>query len=1088
MNHNRFLITIFCLILSAIIAENIMAKEAIEYYKAGDVGVFSASFEIPADIAVDTTVFTTGSSNEKIYLLYVQSPQSVAEVLAQMRRPSHRPKPTPEQQEQIDELNEQMRELNGKRTELGRKERESRQKLSQAHQDKAKALESPDTEPEMDENKALIEEAETRIKEAEKEYVQIQSELVELDAKLRVVSEKQQKIWLEVRERDVVEPKPTVKEPGTEAARTLKVSGRFQGSGKVRLSVLGRDSAELLAKPSVFASIELKLPSEDGGNEDLLKQWATAQAKEYIIRVLDSPHSSHYQYCVLQSVEKYGISDSLFRGILEDRRDRRDRRPDLYAMTTGALAIQESLQLEEMREGRSIPSDHSVALSTLKGPDIKSHPFAEMLQGRTPKTFPVAALIPYDNYYCHFTSISKEIAASDLIKQWGASLLRSITVTARDSDLQSRYMDQVCIDISTLTRLLGDYVIGEIAITGGDPFLKEGSDVALIIEVKSRRVFNTMMNSHARNALKANSDAKVSDSKYEGIAIRSILTPDRRISSHSAYLGDYKVYSNSLDLLHLIINTYGKKRPSMAENPDFQYMRTIFPGTPEAEDGFIYMSDSFIRKLLSARWKIEAQRRIICQNHLRMIANAATMYRTEMRKKAKIETLLEEKYLSAKVNRCPDNGTYTLDESGRAFCTVHNCLQYCTPISSVALNGAAKSEAADYRQFVRRYNNLWSRYFDPIGIRLSLGNRIEAETCILPLIENSAYDRLREIIGGEPVRLDSQVLTKGTIASIISKLNQDIKMLEEIDEMQKRILPTLPPFRECIGESFSLNLYDSDVLFTLAEEGLGIFGGWMDLEGQIIIGLIISSINLPVYAVVDLKDEDLSRTFIRELLKAYPRQFAAENRNRNSEFAIEGYSAGQYKSHTINTLVLRLLVVKFRLHYAIASGRLIVSTKRYVLEQVLDSLDAKQAGRDERAVGNVQLNIRPRAFDKLRPIVRMGWQERMREACLKNIEPVRVLVECHDATEKSLNAISKKVEGVTLRCPSGGAYRHDSARDIVYCTVHGNRNHPRQPVQVKENEGLLEFINRMTDFSVRLRFTEEGLMTKVAFELEREKK
>ena len=132
-----------------------------------------------------------------------------------------------------------------------------------------------------------------------------------------------------------------------------------------------------------------------------------------------------------------------------------------------------------------------------------------MLQGRTPKVFPVAGLIPYDNYYCHFSSISKEIAASDLFKQWGASLLRSITVTARDSDLQSRYMNQLCIDISELTRLLGDFVIGEIAITGGDPFLKEGSDVALIIEAKSRRVFNTMMGAYAkriatRGFLKAN--------------------------------------------------------------------------------------------------------------------------------------------------------------------------------------------------------------------------------------------------------------------------------------------------------------------------------------------------------------------------------------------------------------------------------------------------------------------------------------------------------------------------------------------------------------------------------------------------------
>jgi len=1073
MNQYRLLISMLCLTVPAIVAENVKAEQAVQYYKAGDVGVFSASVEIPADITVDTTVFTARTSNEKVYLLYVQSPQSLAERLRKMRYSSRGPELTPEQEEKMKEINEQRMESYKKQREASRRLREARVELNVLKSLKGKAKKERD--------RVLLAETEEKIEQLEAEIAKLEAEDKAFQAQQSSFSRRQRELWDQARESARAASK-------LQAVGPLTIFGRFQGSGKVKLSVFGRDSGELLARPRIIASVELKLPSADGGNAELLKQWATAQAKEYIIRVLDSPHSSYYQYWLLQSEKKYGLSDSLFRDAFRGRRGRRDRRPDLYAMTTGALAIQESLQLEEMTGRRDIPSGRNVPISTLEGPDIKSHPFKEMLQGRRPRTFAVASLIPYDNYYCHFTSISKEIAASDLFKQWGASLLRSITVTARDSDLPSRYMNQLCIDISELTRLFGDFVIGEIAITGGDPFLKEGSDVALIIEVKSRRVFNTMMKTYSERMLKANRDARVSESKYDGIVIHSIVTADRRISSHSAYLGDYKVYSNSMDTLQLIINTYAKKRKSMAENLDFKYMRTIFPGTAAAEDGFIYMSDSFIRKLLSARWKIEAQRRIICQTHLRMIANAATMYRAEMRKKASIETLIEEKYLSEKVNRCPDGGTYSLDESGRIFCTVHNCLQYCTPISSIALEKVAKAEAEDYKQFVRRYNDFWSRYFDPIGIRLRLGNRIEAETCILPLIENSMYNRLREIVGGEPVQLGSQVLTDRTIASITSKLHLDSEMLEEIGKMQSLIFPTLPPIRDCIGDSLSLNFYDSDVLFTFAEEGMGMFGGWMDLEEQIIFGLIASSINLPVYAVVELKDEELGRTFIREFLKLFQRQSAAEGPGFGSEFAIERYSAGQHKGHTINTLVLRLLVVKFRLHYAIASERLIVSTKRYVLEKVLDSLDAMQSSGDAIAIGNVQLNIQPRAFDRLRPIVRIGWQERMREACLKNIEPVRVLVECYDATEKTLNATSKKVEGVTVRCPSGGAYKYDSARDIVYCTVHGNRNHPRQPVEVKENEGLLDFISRMTDFSVRFRFTEEGIMTKVAFELESKKK
>jgi hypothetical protein len=545
-------------------------------------------------------------------------------------------------------------------------------------------------------------------------------------------------------------------------------------------------------------------------------------------------------------------------------------------MTTGALAIQESLQLEEMTGRREIPSDRDVAISTLKGPTIKSHPFEEMLKGRTPKVFPVAGLIPYDNYYCHFSSISKEIAASDLFKQWGGSLLRAMTVSARDSDLPSRYMNQLCVDLSALTRLFGDFVIGEVAITGGDPFMKEGTDVALIIQVKSRRIFNRITNGYANGVLRANRDARASESKYEGITIRSIVTPDRRISSHSAYLGEYKVNSNSMDTLKLIIDTFAKRRKSMADNLDLQYMRTIFPGTAAAEDGFIYLSDSFIRKLLSPRWKIEAQRRIVCQNHLRMIANAGTMYRSEMRKKPSIETLIGEKYLSKKVTRCPDRGTYSLDESGRAFCTVHNCLQYCTPISNISFDKVAEMEARDYSQFVERYGRYWSRFFDPIGIRLRLGDRIEAETCILPLIENSIYNQLREIIGGEPVHLNSQVLTDHTIVSITSKLGIESNQVNNIPRwIQREIFFTPPEISKWIGESLSVAFYDSDVLFTFAEEGMGMFGGGRDLEGQIAVGLIASSVNLPLYFVIELKDEDLAKTTVRMIARALQWKFAS---------------------------------------------------------------------------------------------------------------------------------------------------------------------------------------------------------------------
>jgi len=606
----------------------------------------------------------------------------------------------------------------------------------------------------------------------------------------------------------------------------------------------------------------------------------------------------------------------------------------------------------------------------------------------------------------------------------------------------------------------------------------------VLIQVKNRDIFDRQMKGYTDKALAAHPNARTESSTHQGVPILSITTPDRTIASHSAYLGDYKAYSNSLDALKRVIETHAKARPSMADSLDYQYMRTIFPATPEAEDGFIYLSDAFIRKLVGPRWKIEGQRRIICQNHLRMIANAATMSRTELRKKPTLEALLKDGYLPDPLWRCPDGGTYTLDASGRASCAVHNCLRYCTPVDSVPIGKVSKEEADDYRRFVANYNDYWRQYFDPIGVRFKVGNRIEVETCILPLIENSIYNQVRELVGGKPVALRARALTDRTIFSAAAKLDLTHPNYKEMVEgMQRALFPTVPPITNAVGSSLSIGLFDSDVLFTVDERGMQMMGPWMDLETQLIVATALSAFNLPIYGVLELKDEKLARSIVRELLRVAAAGARLEEEEDFEEaVGVDAYDAGEHNGHAIHALALRLFVVKFRFYYAFTRNRLVVATKRYVLQEVLDALDKGGAGDD--AVGNVHVSVRPKAYDKLLPVTLAGWQEYMREACHRNLVPVRALIECHGAAEDTLEAASRRVEGVTLRCPSLGDYKHDPARDIIYCTVHGDRVHPRQPVEPSGKEETVKLLRRLRDLSIAFRFTDEGIMTKLTLDLE----
>ena len=1065
----RRVLTVVGVCLAALLsASRARAADArVEYYKAGEVGAFAATVALPPDVDIGTATLSALPADGKAYLLYVALPVAMAERLDAVHR--HRQPPmSPEQR--------------AKAADIDRRSKDAWKDVSATYGTLQKARQRADG------LKTILKQEEAR-KEGRDDALIARSRksLADAEAEIKSVEARQKELFEQTTALDAEKRKlyEEARKGMRQVAHTLPVTvlGRFQGAGKTRVTLLARDPATLLAQPRPAASVDLELPAADGGNPDVLKRWALAQARDFTLRVADSPFSSYYQFCLLQSVRKYGVPEEAIPPALR-REGQRVRRPDLYSMTTGALAIQESLQLDAMTGAERISDDRSVAVGSLKGPTIKSHPFEKMLERRTPKVFPMAALVPFDAYYCHFSSISKEIAASDLLRQWGTDLLRMLDVDARDSDLPTKCHGQLCIGVSVLTRMFGDLVIGDVAITGSDPFLREGTDLSVLIQVRNRPLFDQQMKGYVDAALAGHRDAAVAATTYQGVAIRSIATPDRRIASHSATLGTYAVTSNSLDALKRIIDTHAKRRRSMADNLDFQYMRTIFPGTPEVEDGFVYLSDPFIRKLVGPRWKIEAQRRILCQNHLRMIGNAATMFRTELRRPPTIEALVTDGYLPKDVLKCPDGGTYSLAPSGLAVCTVHNRIRYCTPVDSVPIEKVSREEAKDYREFVGNYNSYWRQYFDPIGIRFKVGDRVEVETCILPLIESSMYNQLRTIVGGTPVPLAARVLTPRTILAVAAKLDlTQPNYRAMIEGMQRALFPTLPPVTDAVGSSMAIGLCDSDVLFTVDERGLGAMGGWMGLEEQLVMATVLSAINLPVYGVVELRDEALARTIVRDLLRLGAASSRLEGRQPwEGFFGMDSYAAGEHNGHAVGALTLRLAVVRFRLYHAIAHKRLVVATKRYVLEEVLDALDKGQAAKP--VVGNVRLDVRPRAYDKLLPVTTTGWMELMREACLRNLVPNQALIECHGATEETLGKVSRRVDGVTPRCPAGGTYKYDAPRGIAYCTVHGSRDHPRQPVEVTGQEELVRFLRRLRDVSVDFRFTDEGIMTRMALDLE----
>ena len=132
-----------------------------------------------------------------------------------------------------------------------------------------------------------------------------------------------------------------------------------------------------------------------------------------------------------------------------------DRRVDLFDLFTGALAVQESLQLDTMRgrrpgelseqqPGVEAPvgkqplndRDSTVKVSDLVGPKVESHPWGKMLAvqqvaGKKPEIGPLDLCVPEDQYYITFRSLTKLLEGVDAGDVWGSHLYNQAAKCAK---------------------------------------------------------------------------------------------------------------------------------------------------------------------------------------------------------------------------------------------------------------------------------------------------------------------------------------------------------------------------------------------------------------------------------------------------------------------------------------------------------------------------------------------------------------------------------------------------------------------------------------------------------------------------------
>ena len=865
--------------------------------------------------------------------------------------------------------------------------------------------------------------------------------------------------------------------------------GRLRGQGKAKLRLSYETVSE---NPDGsrrldvrHGDIEVSIPTQAGGPTQIFQEWARQQNAHFLELLNYYPDDSFFQYVLLQSGSRYGIDSPR---LSKPAPDRGAVESDLYDVFTGSLAIQEMLQHQTL-SGSARQGNLDVHISELSPPALQSLDYARLLEEKRtrqkmePKVHEIAKLVPADHYFLHFNSIRSAGELFDLTNQWGDYLLRLFSVHARDNRLQEKLEDHLCLRRGPLTKLFADGVVAEVAVTGSDPFVLEGTDVTMIFRLKKPELFQAAAAEWLAQVKKKYPEITEREFNYRGHKVAARYTNDRVVSSFVVNHGDYAIYSTSHAAIRRVVDAATGKAAPLADALDYRYVSTILPPAPDPQSGYLYISEAFVKRLIGPESKIAEKRRMQCFNHLVMLNNASMFYRLEYGKSpASLNDLIQGRFIDPAKIICPHGGAYAFDaQKDTCTCSLHNRLKYLTPNAELPVLKVSREERDEYERYKKSYQAFWGTIFDPLAIRLTAGPRVKIEVCVLPFANGSLYRDLRQWVDDKPQSLDTDRIAPSAVASLVAVAGRKniSAFLRDLPGIPEALAadPTLTDLT-WLGDRLALHLCDNDTILEidptrLRELNLPLVGKF-SFQHQALLTGAIAATRLPAYLTIDVEDRDKAARLLEQLAAKI---FLQKGKFFGLPTALDAYRLPEYRKHTMYVLTYQIYAVKVRLHVALVGNQLVAATKPEVLKEVIDASTTPEA--QKLAPAHVMLRLNRKALNRLSNDVQLYWEEKSRLACHRNTISIYNLLTLYDVPVPEMPRLAEAKYGVRYFCPDHGVYAWDDRHDQIACSVHGNRQHSRQDTKLATNSSFAEFMKSLDEVIASLRFQDDALIATV---------
>ncbi len=731
---------------------------------------------------------------------------------------------------------------------------------------------------------------------------------------------------------------------------------------------------------------------------------------------------------------------------------------ETYGLFSGGRALAENLQLERAIP-TAAPDDSSVALSSIEGITVREFKWESRLGGTTALD-PLADLVPADQHALFFPSFQAMVDVLDEASELGVFALSAFEAQSADARTRERYERQLCLEVDAFARTLGGMAIESVAFTGSDPYLRTGSDVALLFRAKSREALRAFIASRQDVAGPTEGARKV-EGEIDGLSYRGVVNETHTVSSYLAEVSGVLVVANSLEQLRRIARVSTGELAALAKAGEYRFFRQRYPlgaAKQGGEAAFLILPDAAIRRWCGPKWRIAASRRTRA---------AAVLAELDAEHAEELLRGVSRPVALVFDSQGFDLGELRLTPDG-AWSSIYGSLSFQTPIAELEIETVSSNEAAFYQRWRDGYQQNWSGYFDPIALSISVEpDRLAADLTVMPLILGTDYAEMRTFVGDEALDPDDGDRHEDSIFHFALALDPKTEPIQEIGREISGIITQLTDPMGWIG-GFVEVYADADVFWEDLFELQDSQAAFEELAGNPNeIPLVVS---FGVGSAVKLA------AFI-STLRGFVESSAPGLLNWNN------VEDGEHRFVEIRAMTG--MTDDFSVFYATTPEAFVITLKKEALLRALDRLARRSSGKTQ-APGSspqqswigesVSLEVERQGLNVFGLLFGESWTSSLRDRSWANFPILHEWKRLYP--DRDPLAVHERVFGERLRCPAGGEYVWNDAWKTMESTVYGSPAEPRSDLE------LPSLWKEILKARFGLTFEEDGLRARA--EVERE--